>query len=156
MNKGNETTKLFNEFLYQRYLMNRRQIREHLEKISLPEYIALRFIEDKGESDASEQGRTYFKYLSEKMQLSVQETSKMLELLSDRGMILWSHDGKGSEGTSVTLTESGRRILEEQETAFKDSYEKVIEKFGKENLYQLLHLMKTLETIVKSEKEEEP
>ena len=51
-------------------------------------------------------------------------------------------------------TEMGLELLSQQETALKKYYCKVIEKFGKENLLQLLYLMKQLETVMSSEMEE--
>lgn len=148
-----EIRTLSNEFLYRRYIMNRGQVRDYFEKMSIPEYIALRSIDKNGEIDTEHQGKTYLKYLAEKMQLTIPETSKMFERLSDRGLVIWSHDGKGSSGTYVTITEIGRKLLEEQELALKEHYGKIIKKFGKQNLYQLLLLMKQLEDIMKSEME---
>ena len=83
----------------------------------------------------------------------MRQTSKMIERLRDAGYVLWSHDGNGSEGTYVTITESGKSILQEQEKTLKHYYSKVFEKFGKENLIQLLQLMKQLETVMSSEME---
>ena len=67
---------------------------------------------------------------------------------------MWSHDGNGSEGTYVTITEAGEKLLEQQQVLFKDYYGRVIKKFGKENLIQLLNMMKQLETVMSSELEE--
>ena len=99
-------------------------------------------------------GRTYLKELAEKMQLSIRQTSKMVGDLRDRGLILWSHDGNGSEGTYVTITETGQKLLDEQEEVLKNYYGRVIEKYGKENMIQLLCLMKQLETVMSSTMEE--
>ena len=88
------------------------------------------------------------------MQLTIRQTSKMMSDLKDRGLILWSHDGDGSEGTYVTITETGEKLLSEQEQVLKKYYGNVIEKFGKQNLLSLLQLMKQLETVMSSEIEE--
>ena len=84
----------------------------------------------------------------------MRQTSNMIGKLRDRGLVLWSHDGNGSEGTYVTITETGQKLLEEQEAILKQYYGKVIDKFGKEKLIQLLQLMMELETIMSSEIEE--
>ena len=73
--------------------------------------------------------------------------------LRDAGYVVWSHDGDGSEGTYVTITESGQSIIRNQEELLKSYYGHVIDKFGKDNLLQLLRLMKQLETIMSSEAE---
>lgn len=150
----NEVVELSNELTYRHYLMDKGIIHELFQKMTIPEYIALHMIVLESESTVIYGGRTYLKELSEKMQLTIRQTSKMVGELRDRGLILWSHDGNGSEGTYVTITEMGRKLLEEQEQILKKYYGKVIGKFGKENLIELLQLMKQLETVMSSEIEE--
>ena len=53
----------------------------------------------------------------------------------------------------MTITESGQNLLKNQEEILKNYYGKVFEKFGKDNLIQLLSLMKQLETVMSSEME---
>ena len=149
--RKNEIGELSNELTYRRYLMNKGKIRELFRKMSIPEYIALYMIASEGKHNSIYSGRTYLTDLAEKMQLTIRQTSKMVRDLKERGLLLWSHDGNGSEGTYVTITESGRTLLREQEEAMKRYYGKVFDKFGKENLIQLLQLMKQLETIMSSE-----
>ena len=150
----NEVVELSNELTYRHYLMDKGIIHELFQKMTIPEYIALHMIVQESESTVIYGGRTYLKELSEKMQLTIRQTSKMVGELRDRGLILWSHDGNGSEGTYVTITEMGRKLLEEQEQILKKYYGKVIGKFGKENMIKLLQLMKQLETVMSSEIEE--
>ena len=145
-----DVVKLSNELTYQRHLFNREYRRDFFMKMSIPEYIALQCI-DMEEKSNIYSGRTYLKDLSDKLQMTMRQTSKMIEHLRDKGYVVWSHDGNGSEGTYVTITESGRTLLREQEEAMKRYYGKVFDKFGKENLIQLLQLMKQLETIMSSE-----
>ena len=150
----NEVVELSNELTYHHYLMNRGKIREVFKKMAIPEYIALQAIEAESVNTAIYSGRTYLRDLSERMQLTIRQTSKMVGGLEDKGLVLWSHDGNGSEGTYVTITELGRKLLEEQEQTMKVYYGNVIEKFGKENLIELLQLMKKLETVMENEIEE--
>ena len=88
------------------------------------------------------------------MQMTIRQTSKMITELKDRGLVLWSHDGSGKEGTYVTITDTGSSLLARQEACLKDYYGKVIEAFGKENLIKLLQLMKQLDTVMTSKIEE--
>lgn len=151
-----ETTdiiKLSNELIYQRHLFNREHKKDAFMKMSIPEYIALQYIAIEENSDIYS-GRTYLKDLADKLQMTMRQISKMVEKLRDEGYVLWSHDGNGSEGTYVTITESGHDLLKNQEELLKKYYGKVFEKFGKDNLIQLLSLMKQLETIMSSEVEE--
>lgn len=149
-----ELTKLSRELTYRRYMMNRGKIRSLFKNISIPEYIALYNIMQNNEDSSIYGERTYLKELSAKMELSMRQTSKMIGELRDRGLVTWSHDGNGKDGTYVTITESGKKLLETQEATVKEYYGRVIEKYGKENLIHLLQLMKELETVMSSEIEE--
>lgn len=153
MLENTDVMKLSHELTYQRYLLNRGHIKDIFMKMSIPEYIALHFIALEEETSDIYSGRTYLKDLSVKLQMSMRQISKMIERLRDMGYLVWSHDGDGSEGTYVTITESGRELLKEQEETMKLYYSKVFEKFGKDNLIQLLQLMKQLETVMSSEME---
>lgn len=149
-----DITKLSNELTYRRYLMNKDQLRKLFKELDVPEYIALHCISTTNETSAIYSGRTYLKELADKMQLTIRQTSKMVANLRDKGLLKWSHDGNGSEGTYVTITEMGQKLFREQEITLKDYYGRVIEKYGKENLILLLQLMKQLETVMSSEMEE--
>lgn len=153
-NREPDILKLSNELTYRRYLFNKDQAGNFSHNVNIPEYIALHIMKETGELETIYAGKTYLKDLAEKMQLSIRQTSRMVKNLQERGFLNWSHDGNGSEGTYVTITESGKKLLENQEKILKDYYGKVIEKYGKENLLQLLHLMKQLETVMKSELED--
>ena len=153
--KGNrekmDALKLGNELTTRRYLFNKVQVSKAL---NVPDYIAMRIIMGTEESGDIYDGRTYLTDISDKMQITIRQASKMISGLKDRGLVKWVHDGNGSEGTYVTITESGRQLFLQQEKMIKEFYEKVIEKFGEDNLVQLLNLMKQLETYMESEMEE--
>lgn len=150
----NEVGELSNELIYRHYLMNKGKVSELFQKVTIPEYIVLHIIESESRKTTIYSGRTYLKDLSEKMQLTIRQTSNMISNLKNRGLVLWSHDGDGSEGTYVTITDMGKRLLDEQEKNLKNYYGKVIQKFGKQNLINLLQLMKQLDTVMSSELEE--
>ena len=149
-----DITRLSNELTYRRYIMNKDQLRKLFKELNITEYIALHNISATDETSAIYSGRTYLKELADKMQFTIRQTSKMIGNLKDRGLLSWSHDGDGSEGTYVTITERGQKLLKEQEEILKKYYGRVIEKYGKENLVLLLQLMKQLETVMSSEMEE--
>lgn len=153
MIRQEDITKLSNELTYRRYMMNKDQIKNLFRELDMPEYIALHSISATNETSDIYSGRTYLKELADKMQLTIRQTSKMVGNLKDRGLLSWSHDGNGSEGTYVTITELGQKLLNEQEELLKNFYGRVIEKFGKDNLVLLLQMMKQLETVMSSEME---
>lgn len=150
LNAG-EIRNFTNELTYRGYLMSKGKIQELFHKVTLQEYIALYHIESERENYTENNGRVYLKDLSEKMELTVRQTSKMVEKLKDRGLVLWSFDGTGSEGTYVTVTETGQKLFLEQETVLKKYYGKVLYKFGKDNLIMLIKMMKQLDNLMYSE-----
>ena len=149
--ENKEIIKLTNELMYQRHLFNH-EYRKDILKMSIPEYIALEYIALEEESGIYE-GRAYLKDLADRLHMTMRQVSNMAGKLRDAGYVVWSHDGDGSEGTYVTITESGQSIISNQEELLKSYYGHVIDKFGKDNLLQLLRLMKQLETIISSEAE---
>ena len=153
-NVSSDIRVLSHEITYRRYMMNKGKIKELFENLSISEYIALYNIDMEREVSSIYGEKTYLKDLSEKMELSMRQTSRMIGNLRDRGLLLWSHDGNGSEGTYVIITDSGKKLLKEQEEVLRKFYGNVIDKFGKEKLIQLLQLMKELETIMSSEFED--
>lgn len=145
--------KLSNELTYRKYLFNKDQVRKFFEELSIPEYIALHIILETEMEAGIYSGRTYLQDLAEKMQLTIRQTSRMVGALKERGLLTWSHDGDGSEGTYVMITDSGKKLLAKEEEILKEYYGRVIEKYGKDNLIQLLQLMKQLETVMSAEME---
>jgi len=114
----------------------------------------MHIIKESEQTDDIYAGRTYLKDIADKMQRSVRQTSRMVKTLQERGLVAWSHDGDGSEGTYVTITEAGSRMRQEEEEALKKYYGRVIKSYGRENLLHLLQLMKQLETVMSTEFEE--
>lgn len=142
MNK--DITQLSNELTYHRYMINHKQAERLFENISMSEYIALHNIsESVSAKDGS--GKTYLKDIADGLQISIPQASKMIGKLRDRGLVSWEHDGNGSDGTYVTVTESGMSLMEKQQNILKSYYGRVIENYGEEKLVLLLRMMKELE-----------
>lgn len=151
---SSDISELTHELTYHKYLMNNgQQISRFFKKISIPEYLALHMIEETGQENTIYSGRTYLKDIADKMQRTVRETSKLMKVLQDRGLVTWSHDGDGTEGTYVTITESGKKLLHEEKEVLRAFYGRVIQSYGRDNLIQLLQLMKQLETTMSAELE---
>lgn len=147
----NNITELAHELTYQRYLLNQGQANTLFQELSIPEYIALHYLSRSAGEKDSETGKTYLRDIAAELKLSIPRASRMVGQLRDRGLVSWSHDGDGSEGTYIIITDSGIRLMETQETLLKDYYSRVTEKFGRENLTALLQLMAELEKVMDSE-----
>ena len=137
-----------NELAYRAYVMNRDQVRKRLSEISFREYIALQMI-SRIASDGSD--RAYLKDLADNMWLSTRQMSKLAGSLRDSGLVTWSHDGDGSDGTYLSITERGKELISKNEELLRKYYENVIEEYGREEIIDLLLKMKKLETIMQSE-----
>lgn len=144
MNGKNDLTRLSNEITYHRYMLSHKKAESLYRDISMSEYIALKHIsEHKGE-------KLYLKEIADELEITVQKASKGVRRLRDRGLITWEHDGNGSDGTYVAITETGASLLNAQEEALKDYYGRVIDIFGEERLEELLGLLGELEDAMDS------
>ena len=146
--------KLSNELIYRAYTMNRNQVRKHMDELNFRDYIALQRISQLALSDGVYSGRAYLKDISDNMKLSMRQTSKMAEELKNRGLVTWSHDGDGSDGTYLFITDLGKELVTKNEEILRKYYGKIIEKYGKEDMIRLLQMMKRLKTVMQHEFEE--
>lgn len=151
MEQKHEVAKLAYELTYHKYLMNKDKERSLFTQIGVSEYIALHSIARVSSDQNGPSERTYLKDLAEQLEQPIPSVSKMIRKLQDKGLVIWSHSGIGSEGTYVIITDSGLQAMERQEEILNAYYSRVIEKFGHDNLIRLLELMEELETIMDEE-----
>ena len=151
MHETRDITELSNELTYHRYVLNQGQVRSLFHDMSIPEYIALHSI-SKSITENGDSDRAYLRDLAQELRLTIPQTSKMIGNLRDKGLVLWGHDGNGNAGTYITITESGLRLMRQQETLLRDYYSRVVEKFGRENMMTLLQLVEQLEQIMDAER----
>ena len=154
MGKKTEAADLASELVYHRYLMNNGQFRRHFKALTVSEYLTLRIIAETASEEGSAPGRTYLEELARRMQLSIPQSSRIVRALRDKGLVRWSHDGNGKDGTYVEMTESGQRLLHEQEGRLKDYYGRVIEAYGRKDMIRLLDMMERLELVMTRELKE--
>ena len=144
----NTINKLAYDLTYQRYLLNKDKANYLFNDLSVGDYVVLHTVlcfEDKA----------YLEKIGEKLNLSISNMSNVATNLKNRGLITWSHDGDGSEGTYLTVTETGLKLMDKQEDKLKNYYERVINRFGLKNTVDLIGKMTALETIMEEEMENE-
>ena len=144
----NTINKLAYDLTYQRYLLNKDKSNYLFNDLSVGDYVVLHTVlcfEDKA----------YLEKLGEKLNLSISKMSNVATNLKNRGLVIWSHDGDGSEGTYLTVTETGLKLMDKQEDKLKNYYERVINRFGLKNTVDLIGKMTALETIMEEEMENE-
>lgn len=152
MDKTLELSKLSNELITRKYIFNKIEAKR---KLSTQDYIIMHIIADTHISHSIFGGKTYLKDISEKMNLTIRQTSKLVNELKNKGFIKWMHEGDGSNGTFVEITDEGWKLFEEERIRLEEFYGHVIERFGVDNMRQLLNLMKQLETIISGALEED-
>lgn len=144
----NTINKLAYDLTYQRYLLNKDKANYLFNDLSVGDYVVLHTVlcfEDKA----------YLEKVGEKLNLSISKMSNVATNLKNRGLVIWSHDGDGSEGTYLTVTETGLKLMDKQEDKLKNYYERVINRFGLKNTVDLIGKMTALETIMEEEMENE-
>ena len=144
----NTINKLAYDLTYQRYLLNKDKANYLFNDLSVGDYVVLHTVlcfEDKA----------YLEKLGEKLNLSISKMSNVATNLKNRGLVIWAHDGDGSEGTYLTVTETGLKLMDKQEDKLKNYYERVINRFGLKNTVDLIGKMTALETIMEEEMENE-
>lgn len=140
-----EFAAMVSELIYRQYFLNRGQLQEMFEMIDLEEFIALKYISRR------EQEKVYIKDLSTNLKTSNQKVTTTIGKLRDKGLIKWTYDGDGEEGTYVTITEEGFTFLNSQERMFIEHFSVVIEKFGVHRMGKFLAMFKDLQKIVREE-----
>lgn len=151
MQDKNEVIKLAYELTYHKYLLNKDHAQNLFTELGISEYIALHRIARVTSDPAAPAEKTYLKDLAEQLEMTMSSVSQMVGKLRDKGLVLWSHSGNGSNGTYVVITDSGLQAMRRQEEILNDYYSRVIDKFGHDNLVELLELMGRLEQVMNEE-----
>lgn len=150
---------LSDEMTFRRYMSGVMNTRKVFRKMSTGNYITIEIIErlikkeygDHANLDGS--NRIYLKNLAEHFKMPMYKVSEIVRDMSERGMVIWTHDGKGEEETYITITESGKRTAEEQQEILKEFYTRVISSYGRERFVELLEMMADLDQTMESEME---
>ena len=151
VNENKDVTMLAYDLTYHRYLLNKGKAQNLFHELTIQEYIALHIITKGKHKDNFTPEKVYLRELAERMEVSIHQASNMARELKDRGLVRWSHDGDGSEGTYITITESGISSMLRQEAILDDYYGRVIERFGRDNLIALMSQIDELEKIMDNE-----
>ena len=145
---GKDTNSLAYGLISHRYRMGK-NFENLFTIIGIPEYVILHRIAGTDLPDPPD--RVYLADLAERSGHSVRETSRLVGGLKEQGLVIWSHDGDGSEGTYVTVTPQGQDALRRQEQVLSDYCDRVFRVFGRENIVSLLQQLDRLEDIMDSE-----
>ena len=142
----------FKKFALSAYKLHKEQIRKLLVEMNFYEFVALKRISSvKAAHGSGKSERVYLRDISEEMNFPMRRVSQMSEELRDRGLVVWSHDGDGSEGTYLAITPSGKELVLKNEKILKQHFERIIKRYGCENMLQLFAMLKKLDELVAEE-----
>lgn len=127
-----------------------KSIEKIFSKLSTLEFMTLLVIAKKIDQ-VGEDGRVYLQDLAKQLKIPVSEASKMAQRLSDKGLILWTHDAGSERGTYIQITSAGNTAAGEQQEILRKFYASVIDRFGRERFLELLKQMDELEMIMEEE-----
>lgn len=151
MTESNKKTivSMIREIISQRYLIGNEEEGRLFRVLNMRDYLALHMIHDTMQTGKE---RVYLKEISAEMNLPMKTTSSVIEGLNSRGLLYWSHDGAGEEGTFVEIGERGLQLLAEQDEILHGFYSAVVERFGIDHAMQLISLLREFDQIIKDEK----
>lgn len=106
-----DIVELANELVYRVYVMDRVHLHTYFKNFNMKEYMALNRMNMIKNEFGIYEGKTYLKDLSEKLNLTMRQTSKLAGELRDKGFVSWKHDGDGKEGTYLVIIVTGIKGL---------------------------------------------
>lgn len=100
-----------------------------------------------------ETDKLYLKDLAAQLQLPIDRASKLAKALQQRGLVTWTHDGDGSEGTYLQLTQGGKDAALAQRARLTEYSRSVVQAYGEEDFLYLVQNLRRLEAILHQEAE---
>lgn len=150
--KDMDTLDLFNELMFKKFAVDRSHLIHKMMGLSVSEYVVLFAIEEHLRLDNKD--RIYVKDIANHFNISLMETSKIVDELQEQGLVQRAYQGDGSAGTYVSLTEDGKVACEKQRKAVVKKYHYVVDQFGKDRLVELLRMLEDLDKIIHMEEDE--
>ncbi|MGN0634077.1 MAG: MarR family transcriptional regulator [Oscillospiraceae bacterium] len=142
------------EITYRRYLLSRDDAKFMFRNINIAEYIVLHYMCEQKEKDSIYSDKIYLCEISEKLDLPIRKTSKLIREMNGKNLVKWDHDGNGKDGTYVTITEHGMKVFDETDGKLRAFYSRILQKLGKEKIVSLLQLMKEFDSVMRTELEQ--
>lgn len=97
--------------------------------------------------------KIYLKNIAREMDLPMQQVSAIARSLQDKGLVHWTHDGSGEEGTYILLTDTALASAKSHRQAMRTYHQRVVAAYGEENFLRLLGEITKLEEIMRQEAE---
>ena len=136
-------TDLSNEILFSRILLDRNSLNWLLKDMLPGEYMILVM--------TGKMEKAYLRSLEYLTKYNMPSISKLAGRLKNKGLVIWTHDGDGSEGTYLMLTDTGKARLQEMEEITARHYARVIDHFGEEKMREFTSMARRIAELLKEE-----
>ena len=141
-----DISSIANEAIFLSYRFNHLNIGRFFGEMSVMDYTAVWIMSKKhGEK------KVYLTDIAAELNMPLATVTKLAKSLTAKGLVTWTHDGNGEDGTYLQITERGTNIAAKQQQKLKDFYETVIEKFGRDNFVEWLTATSELTDVMTKE-----
>lgn len=97
--------------------------------------------------------KIYLKDMVRELGLPMYKVSAITRSLQDKGLVQWTHDGNGEEGTYILLTDTALTSVQTHRQAMRAYHQRVVAAYGEEKFLHLLGEITQLEDIMRQEAE---
>ena len=97
--------------------------------------------------------KIYLKDMVRELKLPLPKVTAIARSLQSKGLVRWTHDGNGEEGTYILLTETALTSVQARRQTLRRYHQQVVAAFGEERFLHLLGEIAQLEEILRQEAE---
>ena len=97
--------------------------------------------------------KIYLKDMVKELNLPLPKVTAIARSLQSKGLVRWTHDGNGEEGTYILLTETALSSVQARRQTLRRYHQQVVAAFGEERFLHLLGEIAQLEEILRQEAE---
>ena len=97
--------------------------------------------------------KIYLKDMVRELNLPLPKVTAIARSLQSKGLVRWTHDGNGEEGTYILLTETALPTVQARRQTLRRYHQQVVAAFGEERFLHLLGEIAQLEEILRQEAE---
>lgn len=97
--------------------------------------------------------KIYLKDMVREMNLPLPKVTAIARSLQNKGLVTWTHDGNGEEGTYILLTELAVSSVRTRRQALHSYHQRVVSAFGEDRFLHLIGEIARLEEILQQEAE---
>lgn len=97
--------------------------------------------------------KIYLKDMVRELNLPLPKVTAIARSLQSKGLVRWTHDGNGEEGTYILLTETALTSVQARRQTLRRYHQQVVSAFGEERFLHLLSEIAQLEEILRQEAE---